>query len=348
MQVDDIDLVKKIQQRKKALGRELIILTHHYQRSDVVDLGDYAGDSFSLSQTAASDQNARYIVFCGVHFMAESAAILAQPGQTVQTPDPAAGCWMSDMADPYIVKKAWEKIMAIAGENHVTPMAYMNSEAAIKALCGRHDGIVCTSSNAAAAFAWALERREKIFFLPDEHLGRNTADRLGIPEEAMILWDPYKPLGGNTEAGIKKAVVILWKGHCLVHTRFTVGHIREKRRAFPDAEVVTHPECTRSVIRESDAVGSTSFIVNYTQNAAPGSTIVIGTEINLIRRLAAEHPDKTIVPLYDSLCPNMARINLDNLLTVLENPGRLNVVTVDDTVKKEARGALDNMLSLKA
>lgn len=338
--------IEKIHTIKKTLGRKLIILTHHYQHPEIVALGDYAGDSFGLSQRAAADSEARHIVFCGVHFMAESAAILSQPHQTVQIPNLKAGCWMADMADAHIAQQAWDAVTGLVGEQTVMPLVYMNSDAAVKALCGRHGGAVCTSSNAGDAFAWALARREKIFFFPDEHLGRNTAEKMGIGLDKMVVWDPHKPMGGNTERQIKEAVIILWKGYCLVHTRFTVAHIQEKRDAFPGALVVTHPECTREVIQASDAVGSTSFIVKFAQQAPPGSTVIIGTEINLIRRLATEHPDKTILPLHESLCPNMAKITLEKLLQTLENPGTINLVSVPSDIKQDARTALDNMLRL--
>ncbi|MBL6996280.1 quinolinate synthase NadA, partial [Desulfobacula sp.] len=292
------------------------------------------------------DENAKYIVFCGVHFMAESAAILAKNHQTVQIPDMNAGCWMADMADSYLVEKAWNDVTAIVGENIVTPLVYMNSDAFIKAHCGKNNGAVCTSSNASKAFEWAFKQREKVFFFPDEHLGRNTGNHLNIPANEMIVWDPEKPLGGNSEQDIKKAKVFLWKGYCLVHTRFTTDDIKAMRKSFPGAKIVVHPECTQEVVKASDAVGSTSFIVKYVAQSQPGSTIIIGTEINLIKRLAMEYPDKTILPLKDSLCPNMYKINLKNLLNCLENIGKTNIVTVDETIKKDAFIALENMLNL--
>ncbi|MBU0463997.1 MAG: quinolinate synthase NadA [Proteobacteria bacterium] len=340
------DMIDKIIKIKQELGNQLVILTHHYQRKEIFDLGDHRGDSFGLSQRAAQNENAKYIVFCGVHFMAESAAILAREHQTVQIPDMNAGCWMADMADSYLVEKAWKDVTAIVGENIVTPLVYMNSDAFIKAHCGKNNGAVCTSSNASRAFEWAFKQREKIFFFPDEHLGRNTGNHLNIPANEMIVWDPEKPLGGNSEQDIKKAKVVLWKGYCLVHTRFTTDDIKVMRESFTNAKIVVHPECTQEVVKASDAVGSTSFIVNYVAQAQPGSTIIIGTEINLIKRLAMEYPDKKIVPLKDSLCPNMYKINLKNLLTCLENIGKTNIVKVDETIKKDAFIALENMLSL--
>ncbi|WP_299978350.1 quinolinate synthase NadA [Desulfobacula sp.] len=342
----DKKIIDKIIKIKQGLGNRLIILTHHYQRKEVVDLGDHRGDSFGLSQQAAGDERAQYIIFCGVHFMAESAAILAKDHQTVQIPDMNAGCWMADMADAYLVEKAWNDVAAIVGNDIVTPLAYMNSDAFIKAHCGKNQGAVCTSSNAPKAFKWAFRQREKIFFFPDEHLGRNTGNHLGIPENEMIVWDPEKPLGGNTEQDIKKARVFLWKGYCLVHTRFTIDDMETIRKSFPDAKIVVHPECTQEVVKASDAVGSTSFIVTYVADAPTGSTIIIGTEINLIKRLAMEYPDKQILPLKDSLCPNMYKINLKNLLACLENIGKKNIVKVDETIKKDAFTALENMLSL--
>ena len=345
-EVDIKVLSEKIRQIKEKLGKELIILTHHYQRKEVVDLGHYRGDSYGLSQMAASDQNARFIVFCGVHFMAESAAILAGSHQTVQIPDRDAGCWMADMADEYIVRKAWHEVVKIVGKDSITPLVYMNSDARIKAFCGRNGGAVCTSSNAGDAFQWAFDRRGKVFFFPDEHLGRNTGNQMGIPEEEMIVWNPEKPLGGNTEESIQKARVILWKGYCLVHTRFRVEHIQEMRQQFPDARIVVHPECTQEVVKLSDATGSTSFIVKTVKEAPKGSTVIIGTEINLVKRLAVEHPHKKIIPLHDSLCPNMFKIDLKSLLSSLEDIGRFNVVEVAEGVRADARAALDRMLEL--
>jgi quinolinate synthase len=343
---DNREVIDKIIKIKQTLGNKLVILTHHYQRKEIVDLGDHRGDSFGLSQRAALDKNAKYIVFCGVHFMAESAAILAKEDQIVQIPDTNAGCWMADMADSVLVERAWKEVTNITGEKSVTPLVYMNSDAHIKAHCGRHGGAVCTSSNAGKAFEWAFKQREKIFFFPDEHLGRNTAFQMGIPEEEVLVWDPEKPLGGNTKAAVKNARIFLWKGYCLVHTRFTTEQIKNMRTNFPKAKIVVHPECTNEVVRLADAVGSTSFIVKYVADAPADSTIFIGTEINLIKRLAIEYPDKKILPLLDSFCPNMYKINLKNLLLCLENIGKINIVTVEEDLKKDAFIALENMLNL--
>jgi len=338
--------IEKIKNIKATLGEKLVILTHHYQRKEIIDLGDYKGDSFDLSQKAAANNSAEFIVFCGVHFMAESARILCQPGQTVQIPDTEAGCWMADMADIVMVERVWNSVISIIQEKTLVPMVYMNADAELKAFCGRHGGIVCTSSNAQAAFRWAFNQGEKIFFYPDQHLGRNTGNRLGIKPEEMILWKPNEPLGGNSPEAIKKAKVILWHGYCLVHTRFQVSHVLEKRKTFPDARIVVHPECTQEVVHLADAVGSTSFIVNYVKDAPKHSTVIIGTEINLVQRLQLEYPDKNIQTLHDSLCPNMYKINPGNLLWVLENIGKVNVITVPDQIKTESRLALDRMLAL--
>ena len=338
-------VLERIGEHKKQLGDRLVILTHHYQRKDIVDLGDYRGDSFGLSQKAASSR-ADHIVFCGVHFMAESAAILAQPHQTVQIPDIEAGCWMADMADIVAVDRAWTDVTGITGEASVIPMVYMNADASLKAFCGSHRGIVCTSSNADAAFKWAFGQGEKIFFYPDQHLGRNTGNQMGIASEEMIVWSPGTPLGGNTRDQIKNARVILWDGYCLVHTRFTVKHIEEMRHRVPDALIVVHPECTEDVVNMADATGSTSYIVKYVERAPSGATVAIGTETNLVRRLALEHPEKRILALHESTCPNMFKISPEKLLRALENIGALNVVRVQEDVKAASRIALDRMLAL--
>jgi quinolinate synthase len=343
---DDKKIIDGIQAIKDHLGKELLILTHHYQRKEIVALGDYQGDSFGLSQKAAEDKDARYIIFCGVHFMAESAEILSKAHQTVQIPETEAGCWMADMADNDAVVKAWTELTSVAGPESIMPIVYMNSDADLKAFCGIKGGTVCTSSNAPDAFNWAFSQREKVFFFPDQHLGRNTGNRLGISPNEMIVWNPKKPLGGNTPADIKRAKVILWDGYCLVHTRFQVEHVRQMRKEFPEAKIVVHPECTQEVVALADAVGSTSFIVKYVKQAPPDTTIIIGTEINLIDRLAMENPDKKIFELHYSLCPNMFKINLKNLLWTLENIGKVNVIKVPEDIKVDARVALDHMLDL--
>lgn len=342
----DKETIERIAALKERLGKRLLILTHHYQRKEIVALGDYKGDSFGLSQKAASDKDAQFIVFCGVHFMAESAEILSRPGQTVQIPAVEAGCWMADMAGLSVVERAWEELVSAAGGDSVVPIVYMNSDADLKAFCGSRGGAVCTSSNTPAAFRWGFGEREKILFFPDQHLGRNTANQMGIAPAEMIVWDPEKPLGGNSPEGIKKARVILWDGYCLVHTRFRAEHVAKMRQRFPDARVIVHPECTEDVVALADAVGSTSFIARYVEAAPSGATIIIGTEINLIDRLALENPDKRVFDLHYSLCPNMYKINLQNLLWTLENIGRVNVVSVPEGIKANARLALERMLRL--
>jgi len=338
--------IGEIRKIKKEMGDKLVILAHHYQRIDIVDLGDFIGDSFELSEKAAHSRKAKNIVFCGVHFMAESAAILAGPHQVVQIPDEHAGCPMADMADIHNVEKAWEELASVIDTAAITPIVYMNSDADLKAFCGRNGGLVCTSSNAPAAFDWAFGRSEKVFFFPDQHLGRNTGNERGIPREEMIVWDPQKPFGGNSSEEIKRARIILWDGYCLVHTHFTTKHVREMRKQFPEAKIVVHPECHEEVVALSDAVGSTGYIVKYVQEAAPGSTIIVGTEINLVKRLARENPDKKVIELHDSLCTNMFKIDLKKLLWTLENIGTVNVVTVSDTIKEDGRKALKRMLDL--
>jgi quinolinate synthase len=340
------DKEARIRNIKRRLGKKLLILTHHYQRKEIVDLGDYRVDSFGLSQKAARDRKAQHIVFCGVHFMAESAAILAQPHQSVQIPDLEAGCWMANMAHMESVEKAWDEITSLSGEGSLVPIVYMNSDAALKAFCGRHGGAVCTSSNAPSAFQWGFAQREKVFFFPDQHLGRNTANRLSISPDLTVVWDPEKPLGDNTPEAVKRAKLILWNGFCLVHTRFQEEDILNMRKRFPGAKIVVHPECTQEVVALADAVGSTSFIVKFVREAPPGSTVIVGTEINLINRLALENPDKKIFELHYSLCPNMFKIDLDALLSTLEEIGRRNLVTVPDGIKADARLAMDRMLSL--
>ncbi len=345
-QINDKEITDRILAIKETLGKKLIILTHHYQQKEIVDLGDCRGDSFGLSQKAAADKAARFIVFCGVHFMAESAAILSRPHQVVQIPAPEAGCPMADMAEINDVEDAWKDVTDIVGEESVIPVVYMNSDARIKAFCGRHGGTVCTSSNALDAFQWGFGQREKVFFFPDQHLGRNSGNQMKIQAEEMIVWDPEKPLGGNTPEAVRTARLILWDGYCHVHTRFQVSQVLKMRKKYPDAKLVVHPECSQDVVELADATGSTSFIVKYVKNAPPGTTIIVGTEINLINRLALENPDKKVLELHYSLCPNMFKINLSKLLKTLENIGQVNIVTVSEAIKADARLSLDRMLTL--
>jgi quinolinate synthase len=344
--LNDDELIEKIRAKKRELGSQLIILTHHYQRKEIVGLGDFVGDSFELSRKAAADRQCRYIVFCGVHFMAESAAILAQPHQVVQIPDEEAGCWMASMAETRSVESAWEQLESKAGKGSIIPVVYMNSDADLKAFCGDHGGTVCTSSNADKAVKWAFGKGEKVLFFPDRHLGHNVGHDLGLAPEEMVVWSPDKPFGGNDPDALSRARLILWDGYCLVHTRFTCEQIEKRRAEFPEARIIVHPECPREVVAMADASGSTSRIVKYVSEAPAGSTIVIGTEINLISRLASEYPDKKVLDLHRSLCPNMFKINLAKLLETLENIGEMNVVRVAEETKASARLALDRMLAL--
>ena len=343
---DHEDIIERIRARKQELGKQLLILTHHYQRKEIVALGDFVGDSFELSKNAAADRDCRYIVFCGVHFMAESAAILAQAHQVVQIPNVEAGCWMAGMAEAETVKSAWEQIESAAGQDSTIPVVYMNSDAELKSFCGKRGGTVCTSSNASKAVRWAFGQREKVLFFPDQYLGRNVANDLRVAPEQIIVWSPGKTLGGNDPDAVRRARMILWDGYCLVHTRFTVDQIKKMRSEFPEAKIVVHPECTPEVVAQADACGSTSYIVKYVKEAPAGSTVIIGTEINLIHRLALEYPDKKVLDLHNSLCPNMFKINLANLLQTLENLGEMNVVKVPEEIRAGARLALDRMLSL--
>lgn len=343
--IPDNLLIEKIQERKTALSKRLVFLAHHYQRMEIVELSDFRGDSFGLSKIASEQKDAEFILFCGVHFMAESADILRQPGQIVLHPNTFAGCPLADMAEINDVQHAWDKITETCGEG-VVPVTYMNSRAGLKAFCGRNGGTVCTSTNASRVFDWAFKRGEKLFFFPDEHLGRNTALSKKIPREKIILWDPEKELGGNTQKAIRNADVILWKGFCHVHTRFKPQDVLNMRKKYPDAKIVVHPECTEEVVALADASGSTEFIVKYTESQPKGSTVIIGTEINLISRLAKENPDKMVIELKRSLCPNMFRISLNHVLWTLDNIGTVNVINVPEDIKQDARIALERMLEI--
>ena len=351
----DNSLESRIQAAKDTLGSDCVVLGHHYQRDEVIRFADFRGDSYRLAR-AASESSARYIVFCGVHFMAESADVLGRDGQAVILPDLNAGCSMADMAEITQVEDAWEHFVRAgitddAGHG-VTPITYVNSTAAIKAFCGERGGLVCTSSNAKGAYDWATARNEKLFFLPDQHLGRNTGYAKGIPLNEMVVWDPYMINGGLTNEQMKRAKVILWKGHCSVHQRFLPEHVEHMRAAHPGVQIVTHPECRWEVCQNADATGSTDFIIKFVKAAPAGSTIAIGTEIHLVHRLAAEHPDKTVLSLDDSgcLCTTMFRISPQHLCWALENLVDGNVVNqikVKKNVKQWAKVALDRMLEVK-
>jgi quinolinate synthase len=330
-------------------GSDLLLLAHHYQRREIVELCHRKGDSFELARFAQRESDARWVVFCGVRFMAESAAILAAPGQAVLHPDARAGCPLADMADADDVRGAWSELCGVLGEmpGQVTPVTYINSSAELKAFCGRNRGTICTSSNAPRTFDWAMEQAKRIFFFPDQHLGRNTAAIRGIPAEHILLWAKGEPLGGNSAEAVRQARVILWDGHCHVHTWFTREQIDDVRREHPGVMVVVHPECPREVVEAADANGSTSFIIDYVQRAKPDSTIAVGTEVNLVERLARENDGvKKVIPLTRSLCPNMYRINPQNLCRTLERPESLTPVSVPAAVSRDALTALDRMLSL--
>ena len=348
----DPDLVDRAAAAKAALGDRLFILGHHYQRNEVIDFADVTGDSFKLAQQAAAHPGAEFIVFCGVHFMAESADILTADNQQVILPDLAAGCSMADMANIVQVEQCWDDLVA-AGIAEVTiPITYMNSTAAIKAFTGRHGGSVCTSSNAERSMQWAFERGEKVLFLPDQHLGRNTAVReLGLSLDDCVVFDPRKPSGGLTTEQLHAAKVILWKGHCSVHGRFTADCVDDVRDRIPGVSVIVHPECTYEVVTKADFVGSTEKIIATIAAAPSGSAWAIGTELNLVKRIAQDNPDKTIAYLDKSVCfcSTMNRIDLPHLVWVLESlvAGQVvNRIEVDPETAKWAKVSLDRMLAL--
>ncbi|MFN8125858.1 MAG: quinolinate synthase NadA [Candidatus Nanopelagicales bacterium] len=350
--VSDPELVAGVARAKERLGDRLFILGHHYQRDEVIEFADVTGDSFKLAQQAAARPEAEFIVFCGVHFMAESADILTAPHQQVILPDLAAGCSMADMANIAQVEAAWEVMVEAGVAESTIPITYMNSTAAIKAFTGRNNGAVCTSSNARQSLEWAFERGDRVFFLPDQHLGRNTAVReLGLSLDDCVVYDPHRPGGGLTADRLRDARMILWRGHCSVHGRFQPGEVDEARRRIPGVNVLVHPECRYEVVEKSDLVGSTEFIIKTIDEAPEGSAWVIGTELNLVRRLALRHPDKSISFLDRSVCfcSTMNRIDLPHLHRSLEQLTRGvvdNRIEVDDDVARWARVALDRMLAL--
>jgi quinolinate synthase len=352
----------RIATAREILGRDLVILGHHYQRDEVIQFADFRGDSYKLSQEAAA-ASGKYIVFCGVHFMAESADILARPGQIVILPDLNAGCSMADMADITQVEDCWEQLVRTGivtelGEG-ITPVTYINSTAAIKAFCGERGGVVCTSSNAAGAMKWGLERNSKLLFLPDQHLGRNTGHSLGIPLNEMVVWDPYLMNGGLTPDRLRNAKVILWKGHCSVHQRFLPEHVDNVRAKYPGIHVIVHPECRLEVCQKADAVGSTERLLKMIREAPAGTPsnptmFAVGTEIHLVNRMGKEFAaeGKKVITLDDSgcLCTTMFRISPQHLCWALENLVEGNVVNqikVKDDVKHWARVALDRMLEIQ-
>ena len=348
--LEDDALERRIAAAKEALGGRLVILGHHYQRDDVIRHADITGDSYKLARLGAERTDAEYLVFCGVHFMAESADILRAPHQTVILPDLNAGCSMADMAPTDDVLDAGATLERL-GTHDVTPVTYMNSTAELKAFCGERGGCVCTSSNARAVFEWAFRRREKIFFFPDEHLGRNTAIAMGIPESEICVWDPKREQGGLSEAEIARAKVIVWKGCCSVHTKFLKRHVDERRREDPEVRILVHPEVPHEVVQAADVVGSTETIIRTLREAPAGSRWAVGTEYHLVARLARQMPDKEIVILSKDfcLCATMYRISPQNLLWVLERlvDGEVvNPIRVPEPTRTWAKVALDRMLQV--
>jgi len=345
-------LVERAGKARAALGDRAMILGHHYQRDEVIDFADITGDSFKLAQSAASNPGADFIIFCGVHFMAESADILTSPQQKVILPDLAAGCSMADMAGAEQVEAAWAHFQKLGIASRTIPITYMNSTAAIKSFTGLNGGAVCTSSNAERAMSWAFEHGEKIFFLPDQHLGRNTAImRLGLQVSDCVIWNPWKPQGGLTEQELFDAKVILWRGHCSVHGRFTRQNVDDARMRLPGVQILVHPECQNDVVMAADIVGSTEMIIRTVTSSPAGSKWAIGTELNLVQRLARTNPDKEIAFLDKTVCycSTMNRIDLPHLVWAMENlaAGRiLNQISVEEKTAHYARVALERMLAL--
>ena len=347
---DELD--QRIGEARAKLGKTVTILGHHYQREEVIKYADFQGDSFLLSREAASRPEADYIIFCGVHFMAETACILAAPHQKVILPNITAGCSMADMAPMEDVDDAWADLEDVLGTGGIIPVTYMNSIAGIKALCGRNGGAVCTSSNAKKVLEWAFEQGERVLFLPDQHLGRNTALELGVPLDEMVVWNPFRQMGGNTPEQLRKAKMVLWQGHCSVHTRFTVSQIDAARALHPDINIIVHPECPMETVQAADMVGSTEFIRENVNSGAPGSKWGIGTEVSLVNRLAINNPDKTVFCLDPVTCPcsTMYRVHPAYVLWMLEGllEGKVNnEITVPEDIQRDSKIALERMLSLK-
>ncbi len=348
---DETDVIARIHNLKQQLGDQLLILGHHYQREEVIGFADITGDSLKLAQEAAKT-TAPYIIFCGVHFMAEMADVLTSDTQIVILPDPAAGCSMADMANDEQVRRCWSELsQVITPDDCVTPMTYINSTAALKAFCGEHEGIVCTSGNAKRVMQWAWDKREKILFFPDQHLGENTALTMGISDEDMIIWDPFKPMGGNSQEDIKRAKLILWKGFCSVHQLFKAEHAATMRNNYPDIQILAHPECSREVCETADFVGSTEVIIQHVNNSPSGSKFAIATELNLVNRLRINHPDKPIWFLSPtvSMCSTMFRTDPQHLCYALQaivNGEGYHQIKVDHADKKNALKSLQAMLDL--
>jgi quinolinate synthase len=351
-QLSDEEMHERIRRAKQSLGERVVILGHHYQRDEIIQHADYRGDSYKLARDATRHPEAEFIVFCGVHFMAETADILTPDHQKVILPNMSAGCSMADMANIYQVRACWRDLSSLFPPESMVPVTYMNSAANLKAFCGERGGIVCTSSNAKAILTWAFQQGERVLFFPDQHLGRNTGIKMGIdPDTEMVVWNPDLPLGGNTEQSLRRAKLILWKGHCSVHMRFTVAQIEAARKMYPGIQVVVHPECRREVVAAADCDGSTEYIVKVIRESPPGSKWAVGTEINLVHRLAAEHPDKFVMCLDPIVCPcsTMYRIHPSYLCWAMENLARGNVVNqvkVPENIAHWARVALDRMIGV--
>ena len=348
------EIIERIRIAREKLGERCVVLGHHYQREDIIQFADMRGDSLKLAQWAAQHAESEYIVFCGVHFMAEAADILSAPHQQVVLPNMAAGCSMADMADPDDVYACWAELEEAGIAEETLPVTYMNSAASLKSFVGEHGGAVCTSSNAAKVLEWAFAQKRRVLFFPDQHLGRNTALKMGMPPEEMPLWDytkPYGSLGGMSDEELERGRVLLWRGHCSVHQRFSVDQIREARERIPGVQVVVHPECRAEVVQEADCDGSTEFIVRKVTDSPPGSAWGIGTEINLVSRLAKENPDKTVFCLDPVVCPcsTMYRVHPAYLCWVIESlaEGRIvNQVVVPEDHTRWAKVALDRMLEI--
>ena len=350
--LSDAEMEVRIAAARKALGTRLVILGHHYQRDEVIRFADYTGDSFRLARQIANRPEADYIVFCGVHFMAESADVLCAPHQQVILPDLAAGCSMADMAEPDQLENCWEELTQM-GIRGVVPVTYINSAASIKAFVGERGGTVCTSSNAATTLRWAFERGQRVLFLPDQHLGRNTAYKMGIPLDQMQVWDPFEVFGGLTPEQAQSAKMLLWKGHCSVHTRFTAKQIEAVRKQYPGIRVIVHPEVPWEVVQAADDSGSTEYIIKTVSNSPAGSIWAVGTEVHLVNRLAQQlAPGHTVVSLdqFGCLCSTMFRVSPNHLLWILEElvEGRVhNRIVVPEEQKHWTRVALDRMLSIQ-
>ena len=367
-ELSDAELRLRIESAKEHLGERLVVLGHHYQQDAVIDFADFVGDSFELSRKAAEQRGIEYVVFCGVHFMAESADILTDERVRVILPDLGAGCSMADMANLDQTLECWAQLEEACGDQVVVPITYMNSSAAIKAFVGEQGGAVCTSSNCRNVLEWALaggasdeatkrrsdggKKRVKVLFFPDQHLGRNTAHAMGYPLDKMVVWDPREPMGGNSEAAVREADFVLWKGQCSVHQLFRPEHVDQVRAKYPDMKVMVHPECRFEVVQKADLAGSTAYIVKQVEAAPPGTQWAIGTEVHLINRLARQHPEQKIIVLSDCqcLCTTMFRIDLPHLCWALENlvEGRVvNEIRVDAHTRRWATVALERMLAIK-